>query len=145
MAIILSYISVAIIFATNRAFTMLDLSNQYAHAITEGQRTLYLAAGQAALSVGRSHSPGTFLGFFLGEIAGIIMSIVLFRGKYFNRAIAIIGIIGFSLLSIYEICISFIPSLKDVALIIAMFGAPLNILWLILIGIKFIQKKQKGE
>jgi uncharacterized membrane protein len=131
--------------ATNRAFAMLELSGQYVQATTEAQRSILAAAGQAMLSVGRSHSPGTFIGFFLGELAGILMSVVMQRGKIFNKATALIGIIAFTLLSIFEVCTSFIPGLREVAMIIAISGGLLNVIWLILLGRRFFQLVHMDE
>jgi uncharacterized membrane protein len=139
LALIISLVGVAAFLATNRAFAMLELSGQYALATTEAQRSLVAAAGQAMLSVGRSHSPGTFLGLFLGEVAGILMSVVMLRAKIFTKANAIIGIIGFSLLSIFEVWISFIPALHEVAMFVAMGGAIFNVLWMILLGRRLLQ------
>ena len=68
LAMIVSFIGVAVFYATNRAFAMLDISNQYALATTEAQRSILAAAGQAMLSVGQSHTPGTFIAFFLSEV-----------------------------------------------------------------------------
>ena len=79
LALMISFIGVAVFYGTNRAFPMLDLSNQYAAATTEAQRAMLSAAGQAMLSVGESHTPGTFLGFFLSEVAGILISVVMLR------------------------------------------------------------------
>lgn len=136
---IFSFASVIAYLATNRAFSMLELSGQYAQATTEAQRAMFAAAGQAMLSVGRSHSPGTFIGFFLGELAGVLMSVVMLKGKVFSKATAIIGIIGFTLLSIFEVWTSFVPALKPAALIFAMGGGLLNIIWLILLGRRLFQ------
>lgn len=83
LAMIISFIGITVFFATNRAFSMLELSRQYAEATTDTQRVILEAAGQAMLSVGKSHSPGTFIGFFLGELAGILMSVVMLRSKIF--------------------------------------------------------------
>lgn len=145
LAMIISFAAVAVLIATNRAFSMLELSGQYAQATTEAQRSMLAAAGQAMLSVGRSHSPGTFIGFFLGELAGVLMSIVMFRGKIFNKATALIGIIAFTLLSIFEVCTSFIPVLKEVAMIFAIGGGLLNVIWLALLGRRLLQLVRKDE
>ena len=139
LALILSYIGVAVFYATNRAFPMLDLSNQYASATTDAQRTILLAAGQAMLSVGESHTPGTFIGFFLSEAAGIIISIVMLRGRIFSKSASLVGILGFSLLMIFEICSSFIPTLSNVVLIFAMCGGLLSMAWYILIARRLFQ------
>ncbi len=143
LAMIITFIGTAIFFATNRAFSMLELSHKYGQATTDAQRSIFLAAGQAMLSVGRSHSLGTFTGFFLGELAGILMSVVMLRGKIFSKATALIGIIGFSLLLIFEVCTSFIPVLNEVTMMFAMGGGILYITWLILLGLKFFQIVRK--
>jgi hypothetical protein len=145
LALILSFIGVAVFYATNRAFPMLDLSNQYAAATTEAQRTILLGAGQAMLSVGESHTPGTFIGFFLSEVAGILMSIVMLRSKVFNKPSAYFGILGFSLLLIFEICSSFVPALSNVALIFAMSGGLLSMAWYLLIASRLFQLGQNGK
>lgn len=143
LSIIISYIGVAVFFATNRAFSLLDLSSQYAQATSDAQRSIIMAAGQAMLAVGRSHSPGTFMSFIFGEMAGVLMSIVILRGKLFSKVTAISGIIGFSLLLLFEVSTVFIPMLKDVAMIFAIGGGLLNIVWLVLIGRGFILLEQK--
>ena len=139
LALLISLLGAAVFFATNRAFPMLDLSHQYASATTDTERALISAAGQAMLSVGESHTPGTFLGFFLSEIAGILISIVMLRSRIFKAFTAYFGILGYGLLLIFDICASFVPALSGVVLIFAMIGGPLNMTWYILIARRFFQ------
>lgn len=134
LALIISFIGVAVFYATNRAFPMLDLSNQYAAATTDAQRAMMAEAGQSMLSVGESHTPGTFIAFFLSEVAGIWISVVMLRSKVFTPLNAYFGILGFGLLLIFEICSSFVPTLSDVVLIFAMGGGLLSMAWYILIA-----------
>jgi hypothetical protein len=54
------------------------------------------------LAIGQSHSPGTFLAFFLVETAGILISIVMLRSQMFPKAATYAGIIGFSMLLVFE-------------------------------------------
>jgi hypothetical protein len=139
LAMIVSFIGDAVFYATNRAFPMLDLSIQYAAATTEAQRSILEAAGQAMLAVGQSHTPGTFLAFFLSEIAGILMAIVLLRGKVFNRAGALAGMIGYGFLLVFEILSSFMPSYHAASMIIAMIGGLANMTWYIIIAFRLFQ------
>ncbi|MFH1632816.1 MAG: DUF4386 family protein [Chloroflexota bacterium] len=139
LALIISILGTAVFYATNRAFSMLDLSNQYAAATTESQRIGLAAAGQAMLSVGGSHTPGTFLAFFLLEVSGIGMSLVMLRSKIFSQTSAYAGILGFGLLLIFEICSSFIPAVEDVAMIIAILGGFSSMAWYILIARRLFQ------
>ena len=124
---------------------MLDLSNQYALATTEAQRAVLAAAGQAMLSVGQSHTPGTFIAFFLSEFAGLLMSVVMLRDKLFSKANAYVGILGFSFLLIFEICTSFVPALQGVMMIFAMLGGILSLVWDILVARKGFFSLQNKE
>ena len=145
LAMIVSFIGVAVFYATNRAFAMLELSNQYALATTEAQRSILAAAGQAMLSVGQSHTPGTFIAFFLSESASLLMSAVLLRDKLFSKVNAYVGLIGFSFLLIFEICASFVPALQGEAMILAMLGGVLSLVWEILVALKLFQLAQNTK
>jgi hypothetical protein len=129
LALIISITGIAVFYGTNRAFAMLDLSNQYALANSNAQRTALEAAGQALLAVGQSHTPGTFIAFFLAEMAGVMVSLVMLRAGIFSKLSAWAGILGFGMLGVFEICKSFIPGASDLALIFAMVGGMLNLLW----------------
>jgi len=142
LALIISILGAAVFYATNRAFSILDLSNQYAAATTDSQRIVLAAAGQAMLSVGKSHTPGTFMAFFLSEISSIGMSFVMLRSKIFSKASAYAGMLGFGLLLIFEICSSFVPAVKDVAMIIAVLGGLSSMAWYILIARRLFQLGQ---
>jgi hypothetical protein len=83
LAAILYFVGMAIYLAGNTAFSMLSLSQSYAAAATDTERTLILAAGKALLARGESHTPGTFLGFLLLDGAGIVISIVMLRARIF--------------------------------------------------------------
>lgn len=139
LALIISLTGTAVFYATNRAFPMLDLSIRYAAAVTETERASLAAAGQAMLSVGQSHTPGTFLAFFLSEIGGIAVSVVMLRGKIFSRAAAYAGTIGYGFLLVFEIIVSFVPSLHGAALILAMVGGIANMTWDLLIARRLFQ------
>jgi hypothetical protein len=139
LAMIVSFVGAAVFYATNRAFAMLDLSQQYALATTEAQKVILAAAGQAMLSVGQSHTPGTFMAFFLSEFAGILMSIVMLRGRLFSQTNAYAGIFGFGFLLIFEVITSFVPPLQSVAMILAMLGGILSMVWDILLARRLFQ------
>lgn len=139
LAMSIAFIGTAVFYATNRAFPIFDLSLRYAAATTDAQRTVLEAAGQAMLSVGQSHTSGTFLAFFLAEIGGILMGMAVLRGKIFSPTTAITGIAGYGFLCVNEILSSFAPSTHNVALILAMTGGLLNIAWYILVARRFFQ------
>jgi uncharacterized membrane protein len=139
LAMIISFVGVAVFYATNRAFAMLDISNQYALATTEAQKAILAAAGQAMLSVGQSHTPGTFMAFFLSEFAGLLISFVMLRDKLFSKTNAYAGILGFGCLLIFEVITSFAPAFQNGAMILAMLGGISSIVWDILLARRLFQ------
>ena len=135
LAMIIAYLGIGVFLATNRAFPMLDLSHQYAVATTDAQRATLEAAGQSMLTVGQSHTPGTFLGFFLSEVAGIMISVVMLRSGVFSNINAYAGILGFSILLVIEYFSTF-SGLSDAMMMLFMLGGLLSMAWYILLARK---------
>lgn len=137
LAMIIAFLGIGVFFATNRAFPMLALSYQYAAATSDAQRAMLEAAGQSMLSVGRSHTPGTFIVFVLTEAAGFGISIVMLRSKRFSTVTALVGMLGFGILLVFEYFSSFVSGLNNVTMMLAMFGGLLSMAWYILIAKTF--------
>ncbi len=136
LAMVVSLLGSAIFFATNRTFPMLELSSQYITAITDTQKVIIEAAGKSMLAVGESHTPGTFLAFFISTLGGLLISIVMLRNNIFGKVNAIIGIISFCFLMLFEVLSDFIASLNDITMGVAMVGGILNMVWHVLIAIR---------
>ena len=139
LAMILSLAGMAIYISNNAAVPIFVLSNKFATAATETQRSMLAAAGEALLAKGEDFSPGAFPGFFLGEIANLTLAFVMLRGRIFSKVTAYTGIIGMSLLTVYTIWVTFIPALQGGAMILAMVGGPLSTIWSILIARRLFQ------
>ncbi len=139
LAMITAFIGIAVFLATNRAFPMLELSSRYAAATTDAQRSTLAAAGEAMLSVGQSHTPGTFLGFLLSEVAGLAISFVMLRSGTFSRITAYAGILGFALMLLFEVFSSFLTGLSSAAMLLAMAGGVLMMAWYVLIARRLLQ------
>ncbi len=144
LAALLSMIGTAVFYATNRAFPLLDLSIRYT-AAPAGQRAALEAAGQALLAVGQSHTPGTFLAFFYSEVAGVLMGVVMLRGRLFHPAVALSGMAAYGLLLVHEILTTFIPSAHSAALLPAMLGGILNIAWYLLAARRLFQIARRND
>ena len=134
LALIISYLGIGVFFATNRTFPMLALSQEYAVATSDAQRMVLEAAGQSMISVGASHSPGTFLGFALSELAGILISMVMLRSKIFGKLTAFAGMFCFGILLVVEYFTSFRSGLNDTMLLLYMVGGLLSMAWYIMIA-----------
>ncbi len=138
LALILICMGTTIYIANNTAFSMLTLSRQYAVAATESQKSFLMTAGQAILAQ-EDISPGSFMGFIIPEIAGILMSIVMLRGRIFSPFTAWAGILGETFLLIFNICAAFLPVFYDAAILLSMIGGILSMVWLTLIARKLFQ------
>jgi hypothetical protein len=134
LALIVSVVGAAVYFAGNTGFPMFALSRQYAAATTDAQRAAIVAAGQAMLALGESHTPGTFVAFLLLQSGALINSSLMLQSEHFTRATAITGLLGGALLLTFEIVSDFIPALFAMSLFIAIAGGLLSLVWWILVG-----------
>lgn len=91
-AVLLALIGVAVYLATNTTFSMLWLSDRYAAALTDAERSRLLGAAEAVLAT--CNGTGPFAAFALYSVAGILISVLMLRAPSFGRVLAILGIIG---------------------------------------------------
>ncbi|MGD9029364.1 MAG: DUF4386 family protein [Anaerolineae bacterium] len=142
IAAALGLLGIAVYFASNTAFSMLSLSDQYAAATSDAQRTGLLAAGQAMLALGRFTSrgahPGTggFVSLFLIAVAGIIVSGVMLRSAVFNRATAYVGILAGALDLAYCAAFTLVPTVDSELLAVLFIPAAglFLMIWHIMLG-----------
>ena len=142
IAVALGLLGIAVYFASNTAFSMLSLSDQYATAETETQKAMLLSAGEAMLAINRFSSPGAYPGtgglisLFLIAAAGMITSVVMLRSDEFNRATPYTGILtnGFDL--VYCIAFVFMPAAESelLAIIFIPIAGLFMMVWHILVG-----------
>jgi hypothetical protein len=95
IATTLALVGTAANFATSKLFTLLSLSDLYAAATTEAQRSLFLAAGQAALAVSAAGGiGGSVEGGIPLAVAGLIISAVMLQSSAFGKVTAFVGILA---------------------------------------------------
>lgn len=147
IAATLGFLGIAVYFATNTAFSMLALSDQYAAATSDPQRTRLLAAGEALLAINRFSDPGAhpgtggYISLLLIAVTGLITSVVMLRSDVFNRASAYVGILasGFDL----AYCIAFVsvPGVDSELLAICFIPAAglFLMIWHIMVGWRLYQ------
>ncbi len=141
-SLILSFIGYAIFMADNTTFACLELAEKYFKEISDTNKTILLAAGEALIAKGASHTPGTFPGFLIGQTAGIFFSIIILNGRVLKKSTGIIGLIGFSFLLIFEVISSFIGTLFYEAMIFAMIGGIMTLVWYVLIGLGLLKNSR---
>ncbi|MGA2240257.1 MAG: hypothetical protein ABSG74_13705 [Candidatus Bathyarchaeia archaeon] len=91
IALMAGLLGIAAYFASAAAFEMLSLSDQYAAATTDAQRSLFLAAGQAMLA---TYQGTAFdVGYVLEGVALLIVAVVMLRSTFFSKRTAYVGIL----------------------------------------------------
>jgi hypothetical protein len=116
----------------------LSLSNQFAIATTEAQRSQILAAGHAVMALSRA-TPET-LGFFFITIASLIISVVILQSGTFSKMIAYLGILGSVIVLANDISIVIAPSM---ATILMPLSGLVWLIWWILVGQKLLRLERK--
>ena len=138
----LGFLGIAIYAASNTAFSLLSLSNQYATASSQAQRTLLLAAGHALLSLNRFSSPGAHPGaggytsLLLVASSGLIFSLTILRSKLFHPAIAWFGLLANGLDLMYCLAFPFAPATitEQLGLLFIPTAGLFFMIWHIMIG-----------
>lgn len=144
VAVCCDLVGTTVYFASNTCFSMLSLSDQYAAATTDAQRSLLLAAGQAMLAIndlGVSNGTGIYVSLTLVAVAGLITSIVMLQSKTFSKTCAYVGILASSFDLVYCLAFPFIPS--GAANILSLCTIPaaglLLMIWHIMLGIRLLK------
>lgn len=142
-ALITAIIGYVIIMSDNVSFAFLELAKKYSVAASYTDKSQIIAAGEALFAKGASHTPGTFSGFLIAQIASILFSLIIIKGGVLKKSIGIIGLISFSFLIVFEIVSSFIPSMYEQAMIFAGIGGVLALVWYIMLGLGLLKESKK--
>jgi hypothetical protein len=123
IALALQLVATATYFASTVAFEMLSLSNQYATATTDAERTIFLAAGQAMLATWQGTAFD--ISYVLGAVALLIVSVVMLRSHLFSKANGYAGMLAGVL--------ALVPaSAGMVGLLLSLMSLPPTAIWLLL-------------
>ena len=144
LAMLLLVIGASVYISRNTVFSLDALSLQYAAATTEAQRAGLAAAGQALLAFGEDLTPGMFMGFFLTELAGLVMAMVMLGGLIFGRPTAVLGIVGFGALLVFNIFAAFVPGNYGVVVGLGGLGGMLMIVWFVLVARRLFRLAAPG-
>jgi hypothetical protein len=132
-------LGIGIFFATNNPFSMLSLSNQYAAATTDAQRSSFLAAGQAILANTNQRAVGGFnTGLFFVSVAGLMVSSAMLRSNVFGKPTAYAGILA-NALSLADNIREALTSSEIITLLVVLPNALFLMVWFVLIGRTFLR------
>ncbi len=110
---------------------MLSLSSHYAAVTTDAQRSVLLAAGQAALpGLATTSGTGLQVAFALNAIAGVLISAVMLRSTIFSKVTAVVGLVG----NVLEFGLPGVPVPFAVEFALVGIGGVLLVLWYLLIA-----------
>ena len=126
IATALGLIGIATYFASNTAFEMLSLSNQYAAATTDVQRSMFMASGQAMLAIYQGTAFG--LSYIFLAIASLIISVVMLWSTTFGKVTAVVGIVANALAVGF-----FVPT---IGVFLSLISVVALLIWYVLIAIK---------
>lgn len=138
LASLLFFVGTAVYLSSNTVFSLFAVSQQYA-AAAEVQKPVLEAAGRALLAQGADLTTGTFVGFCITQIAGLLITSGMLRGEVFGKWTGLAGLVGYSLMSVFFILTAFVPAQYDTAMLVAAPGALIMITYQILLARRFFQ------
>ena len=136
IALLSVFVGITLFLATPSVFSMLNLSDKYAEAMSETQQNQLIAAGEAILASDMWHGTGAIIGGILIQFGALVFSIQMLPGKVFNKLTAYVGIITHGLDFAHFFFLFLIPPVGIILLAIA---GTLYLLWFPLIGVRLIQ------
>ena len=118
---------------------MLSLSDAYAAAGTEVEKSRLLGAGSALLAT--FSGTGPFAAYALYAVAGILVSVVMLTGSTFGKATAVVGIVGNALELGLPPAIDPVFFLKVDPFLIGI-GGVVIIVWYVLIAVRLLKERR---
>jgi hypothetical protein len=140
----LFFIGVASYLSSNTVLPLYALSREYATA-SASQQPLLEAAGLALLAQGADLTSGTFIGLFLPQIAGILVSSILLKTRVFGKWVGPLGLAGFSIMAVFFILTAFFPRLYDTAILISAPGGLILLSYQVILALKFFQMSNSTQ
>lgn len=135
LATALAFVGTTLVLATPTALPMLRLSEMYDSAVSEAQKTQYLAAGQAVMATNIWHNTGAVVGAILLQTGAVLICYVMLQG-IFSRGTAWLGIIMHGLDLAHLLCGWFVPVTGMVLMSVAGVLYPF---WFFLVGRRLLQ------
>lgn len=136
LAVVLVFAGLTLALATPSVFSWLALSDKFAAATSEAQKTLLLAAGEAILASDMWHGSGAITGGILLQTGALLMSVVMVQSQSFGKATAYVGIVTHGLDLLHILVSFFVPQAGFMMMAIA---GPLYLVWFPLLARDFFK------
>jgi hypothetical protein len=142
VAIVFGMAGVTLFLATPSVFSWLALSDKFAAATSEAQKTLLLSAGETILVSDMWHGTGALMGGVLMQTATTLFSIVMLSSKAFGKATAYVGVVTHGLDLAHILIGFFIPA---GGVILMMIAGPLYLVWFPLLARDFFRLGKRNS
>jgi hypothetical protein len=139
VAAVLFFLGVAGFFATNTAFSVLALSDQYAETTSDAERAMTLAAGQAMFTL--FNESAFLVSYVMVSAAWLMISVVMLRSTVFSRKTSLAGILA-GAAGVAAVVLEHVSTMDAMlALAIALYFAAIVFLfiWVVLAGWRLYQ------
>lgn len=133
---ILIFAGLTLFLSCTSVFSILNLSERYAVAFDDSEKSQLLAAGEALFTSDIWHGTAAFIGGILLQTGGLLFSVAMLKSTVFSRIAAYTGIFVFGLDLIHIIIIFYLPLLSSVLLAIA---GTFYLLWFLLVGFRLFR------
>lgn len=139
LALMLFLLGAAVYISNNGALIMLSLSSKFAGVSSPVEMERLVNAGTVILAQAEDFTPGSFPGFLLSSLASLIAITIMTRGSVFHRWIGLTGLVGTSCLLAFTVSVTFFPATFDLAMIAAIFGGLLMLVWNVAVALRLFQ------
>jgi hypothetical protein len=129
ITIILSISGSILFILNNGALKMMNLSNQYFSTDSSNLMAGYLNEAETILELSSHGSVSVFYGYFILSVANILLALILFRTGLIKKSISILGLIGYGMLSLYLVLITFVFELNTLIMGIAGIAGIIVLIW----------------
>jgi hypothetical protein len=136
VATVFFFVGIAEFFATNTAFSMLTLSQQYAAATTSADRATYLAAGQAMLTLFNENA--FLVSYVIVSGAWLMLSVVMLKSTVFSRITACAGILagGAGIIAVVLEHVSATQAVLTISIFLYFAAIVFLFVWVVLTGLR---------
>lgn len=141
IALLLSCTGLTLFLATPSFISWMVLSDKFAVATDEAQKTLLLAAGESILATDLWHSSSAFVGGLLMQTSTLLISLVMLRSDTFSKLTAWVGVVTHGLDLAHILLMLIIPS---VAMLLMIVGGTLYLVWFPMLGRDFFRLAKRS-
>jgi hypothetical protein len=138
VAALLGCAGLTLFLATPSVFSWLALSDRFAVASSEAEKSMLLAAGEAILASDMWHGTGALVGGLLLQTGMVLASVCMLSGNVFGKATAWVGVVTHGLDLLHILVWFFLPDIGNILMYVA---GPLYLVWFPLLARDFFRLK----